>query len=284
MDDMQKRVSIIKDTDHKKAVFAALEQLEGVDDVVKNFSRIVIKPNLCGGVESEPGSYTSTTVLRSVLELFSAFSVPLFVGEADCSFNDAGHMFSSLGIHALGKQFGATVVNLSEGSYADVTVPHCNAIRTLRISTVLQDSLIVSVPVLKTHPWSGVTVSMKNMYGAVYQRAKAMYHTGLEKNIVDINSVIGAHISIVDATVAVVHGGFKYGLWVGSPSSRLDLIIAGFNPVAVDAVGARILNRDPGDIGHIRLAAAQGMGCCNSKELEILCRGYSWPGSEQQVM
>jgi uncharacterized protein (DUF362 family) len=183
-------------------------------------------------------------------------------------------MFTSLGIHELGKKFGARVVNLSRGPYEDISVPAPNLIKTLRLSSLFSGGLIVSIPVLKTHPWSGITISMKNMYGGVYQREKSIYHNGLEKNIVDINKVIGAHVSIVDATTAVVHGGFKYGLWVGYPPSQLDLIIAGRNPVAVDAVGSKILNHTPSSTGHIQLAAKQGMGSCTLEELDIMCTGY----------
>jgi uncharacterized protein (DUF362 family) len=48
------------------------------------------------------------------------------------------------------------------------------------------------------------------MYGAVYQKGKAVHHNGLEHNIVDIKKVIMPHIYIVDASTAVVRGGFKY--------------------------------------------------------------------------
>lgn len=280
MDDNQKKVTIVKGRDIKKALALALELLGSIDKLVKPYSQILIKPNLCGGVVGEPGSHTSIEVMSSILEIFSSYSLPMFVGEADCSFNDANHMFASLGIHELGKKFGALIANLSQGPYFDIEVPHPNSIKTLRISSILRESLIINVPVLKTHPWSGVTVSMKNMYGAVYQREKAMYHMGLEKNIIDINKVIGAQLSIVDATTAVVHGGFKNALWVGCPPSQLDLLVAGFNPVAVDAVGTHILERDPWNIGHIKLAAQQGLGCGNLSELDVITEGYRLPESK----
>lgn len=267
---MQKTtVSIIQNSNSAEAVRTALERLEGVDALAAQYPHIVIKPNLCGGLAGEAGSHTDIAVLETVVELFSSYGKPLYIGEADCSFNDARSMFTAFNLFDLAKKFDARIVNLSEGPCLDVDVPEPNRIQTLRISEILGEGLIVSVPVLKTHPWTGVTVSMKNMYGAVYQREKAMYHAGLEENIVDINKVIGAHLCIVDATTAVVHGGFKCALWVGSPPSRLDLIIAGYNPVAVDAVGTTILERSPASIGHISLAARQGMGPCNLGEINI---------------
>jgi uncharacterized protein (DUF362 family) len=137
------------------------------------------------------------------------------------------------------------------------------------VARILTESFIVSVPVLKTHPWSGITINMKNMYGAIYEPEKAVYHNGLEKNIVDINKVITPHLCITDASVAVMRGGFKYGLWVGVPPTRLDTIIAGINIVAVDAVGITVLRRDPWSIGHIKHAVEQGLGICDIKQLTI---------------
>jgi len=270
------RVCIIKEKEAGKAVVSALELLGGVDDLMRRYSHILIKPNLCGGVAGEDGSHTSMTVLAAVVEFFSYSGLPVSIGEADCSFNDAEDLFRSLGVRELGKRFGARVINLSEGPYTDRAVPNGVSLKTLRLSRVFDNALIVSVPVLKTHPWTGMTVTMKNMYGAVYDRQKSMLHAGLDQNIVDINKVIGPHLSIVDATTAVVRGGFKYGLWVGCPPSRLDLVVAGFNPVSVDAVGAKLLKCATPPQGHIRLADQQGLGTARLQELDITCNGCSF--------
>lgn len=275
MEAIDNKVCIVRDKDTRKAVYSAVELLgEVVEKTVKQFPSILIKPNLCGGVPGEPGSHTSIEVLKAVLEVFSTYGSPLYIGEADCSFNDAHEVFTSLRVYQLGKQFNAQVINLSEGPSVEVEVPKPLSLKKLRISTVLQQSLIVSVPVLKTHPWCAVTMNMKNMYGAIYEREKAFLHNGLEKNIVDINKVVRPHLCILDAKTAVVRGGFKYGLWVGCPPTTLDLIIAGMNPVAVDAVGTRILGKDPGNIHYIELAAKQGLGVCDLQKLNVVTEGY----------
>jgi uncharacterized protein (DUF362 family) len=275
MDINDQKVAIAKNSDCRKTVFSSMELLGGVDvKTVKQYPSILVKPNLCGGVPGEPGSHTSIEVLKAVLEVFSTYGSPLYIGEADCSFNDAHEVFTSLRVYQLGKQFGAQVINLSEGPSVEVEVPKPLSLKRLRISTVLQQSFIVSVPVLKTHPWCAVTMNMKNMYGALYEREKAYLHNGLEKNIVDINKVIGPHLNIIDATTAVVRGGFKYGLWVGCPPTKMDLIIAGVNPVAVDAVGTRILGKDPGNIHYLELATKQGLGICDLQKLNVVTEGY----------
>ena len=277
MENTDQKVSIVRDKDTRKAVFSSMGLLgDSIGKLAKQYPSILVKPNLCGGVPGEPGSHTSMEVLKAVLEFFSSYSLPIFIGEADCSFNDAHEVFTSLRVYELGKQFNAHVINLSEGLSIEVEVPRPLSLKKLRISSVLHQSLIVSVSVLKTHPWCAVTMNMKNMYGAIYEREKAYLHNGLEKNIVDINRVIRPHINITDATTAVVRGGFKYGLWVGCPPTKMDLIIAGLNPVAVDAVGTRILGKDPWNINYIQLAARQGLGVCDIERLNVVSEGYAF--------
>ncbi|MCX6300977.1 MAG: DUF362 domain-containing protein [Bacteroidia bacterium] len=277
MKESELKVCIAKDRNIKKAVIKSFDLMgETVDKNIKKYPAVLIKPNLCGGVPGERGSHTSVEVLRAVIEFFSSYHNQLYIGEADCSFNDARHVFNQLGIYQLAKEFRAEVINLSEGPYIDVTVPRALSIKVLRISTILTNCLIVSVPVLKTHPWSGITINLKNMYGAVYEREKARYHDGLENNIVDINKVIGPHLCIVDASTAIVRGGFKYGLWVGYPPTTMDIIITGCNPVSVDAVGAKILGKDPWSIGHIKIAAQLGLGTCDIQKLQIVGSDYEF--------
>ncbi|MCX8043119.1 MAG: DUF362 domain-containing protein [Desulfobacterota bacterium] len=268
-------ITVIKNKNAARAVAAALASLSAWDIAIKSHSHILIKVNLCGGVAGEPGSYTSVSVLEAVLAEVSSFAMPLYIGEADCSFNDAEHMFTALNIYACAKRYGARVVNLSKGTWLDLPVPSPLNMKSVRVAEVFHNAFIISVPVLKTHPWTNVTITMKNMYGAIYPREKSVYHSGLDENIVDINKVIKPHLSIVDGTVAVVSGGFKYGLWVGSPPTRLDCIIVGQDPVAVDALGAKILGHDPDHIGYIKKAAQQRLGICKIEDINLTGNGVS---------
>ena len=284
MEESDRKISVVRDKEISKAVISALDLLgDAVEKAVKRFPSILIKANLCGGVPGEPGSHTSIEVLKAVLEFFSSYSLPLHIGEADCSFNDAHVVFTSLAVYELGKRFGAQVVNLSEGASVELEVPRPLSLKRVRVSSLLTQSTIVSVPVLKTHPWCAVTMNMKNMYGAIYESEKAMLHNGLEKNIVDINKVIPPHLCIIDAKTAVVRGGFKYGLWVGSPPTSLDLIIAGTNPVSVDAVGTSILGKDPKRIVYLDLAARQGLGVSDLTKLEVVSQGYTLKNCPEEI-
>jgi len=272
-------VGIAKSSDISRAVENALNLIGGLEKVVSEYPSILIKPNFCGGVPGERGSHTSVAVLEALLELLSPLKKKVFLGEADGSFNWADQVFSSLSIHDVAKRYRAQVVNLSKGAYLEMEVPQSLSLKTVRVSRVLVECAIISVAALKTHPWTGVTFSMKNMYGAIYEQEKALLHAGLDKNIVDITKVIRPKLCLVDGIYAVKRGGFKYGVWVGYPPEKMDLIVAGYDPVATDVVCTRVLERNPRQTSYIELAASQNLGVNDPNQIEVKTENYEYKAS-----
>src|SRR2546430_64648 len=78
--------------------------------------------------------------------------------------------------------------------------------------TVLASDFIVSMPKVKTHHWTGVTLSMKNMFGIVpgsrYGWPKNVLHwAGIHESILDICATVPPHFVIADANVPMdAHG------------------------------------------------------------------------------
>ena len=270
------KVSVVKSTDSLQAVENALNMVGGLESAVAPFPTVVVKPNFCGGVPGERGSHTSLKVLGAVLELLAPLKKRVYIGEADGSFNWADQVFSALNVHQLAKRYGVGVVNLSTGPSVDLPVPQSLSLKNLRVSRLLTESAIISVAALKTHPWTGVTFTMKNMFGAIYDQEKALLHTGLEKNIVDITKVLRPTLCLVDGIYAVKQGGFKYGVWVGYPPDKMDLVVAGHDPVATDVVCTNLLERDPRQTSYLEMAAAQGLGKNNPRQIEVTTENYQY--------
>jgi len=51
---------------------------------------------------------------------------------------------------------------------------------------------------------------------------------------------------------------------------KMNLVIAGTDPVAVDAVGAAVLGIQPSDVKHLVLAGKKGLGTCKLDEITVL--------------
>jgi len=121
--------------------------------------------------------------------------------------------------------------------------------------TVLKADFVVSMPKVKTHHWSGVTLSMKNLFGVVpgakYGWPKNILHwKGIQQSIVDICATVPIHFVIADAIVAMEGNGPLAGT-----SRSLGSIVLSDDPVAADATCARLMGFEPGRIAHIHEAA-----------------------------
>ncbi len=71
--------------------------------------------------------------------------------------------------------------------------------------TVLEADFVVSMPKVKTHHWSGVTLSMKNMFGVVpaakYGWPKNILHwKGIQESILDVCATVPVHFVIARIT------------------------------------------------------------------------------------
>ena len=131
--------------------------------------------------------------------------------------------------------------------------------------TVLEADFLVSLPKIKTHHWSGVTLSMKNMFGIVpgsrYGWPKNILHwKGIQESILDICATVPVHFVIADGIVAMEGNGPLNG----NPR-RLGQIVLADDPVAADATCSRLMGFEPERIMHIREAtrflgnASQGL-------------------------
>ena len=118
--------------------------------------------------------------------------------------------------------------------------------------TVLEADFIVSIPKIKTHHWSGVTLSMKNMFGIVpgskYGWPKNILHwTGIEESILDICATVPISFVIADGIVAMEGNGPLNG----TPRNFRKIVLAD-DPVAADATCVRLMGFDVSRITHIR--------------------------------
>jgi uncharacterized protein (DUF362 family) len=121
--------------------------------------------------------------------------------------------------------------------------------------TVLQADFLVSMPKVKTHHWSGVTLGMKNMLGVVpgskYGWPKNILHwRGIQESILDVCATVPVHFVIADAIIAMEGNGPLNG----TPRPLGRLVLAD-DPVAADSTCAKLMGFDPDRIVHIREAS-----------------------------
>ncbi|OGQ01329.1 MAG: hypothetical protein A2Z51_08390, partial [Deltaproteobacteria bacterium RBG_19FT_COMBO_52_11] len=260
-----------KGKDVARVVRQAVVLAGGLEKIINPQSRVLIKPNLSVALPAKTGVTTDPRVVLALVHLArEAGAKEIMVGESAVVGFDAGEIFEALKIRGLCEKAGAKVVNLDQDQAVEIKVPQGEVLQKLKVwRTAYESDVLISVAKMKTHFQTGVTLSLKNMKGTVPDESKRLIHRigiplkkreeyGLERAIVDLNTVISADLAVIDATVSLE--GFVPGpRLVGNPV-RMDTILAGYDPVAVDAVGCRVIGLNPAEVRHIRLAYERKLG------------------------
>jgi len=128
---------------------------------------------------------------------------------------------------------------------------------------IQQCDKLLSVAPLETDAGTGVSLSVKNYFGIAPGMKYGMPKRGLDR-LGDPNEVAVDLFNFHPADYAVVGGswGFEANL-SGSPAGATvhhNVIVAGANAVAVDAIGAAIMGFDPAELLYLQKMERRGFG------------------------
>lgn len=215
---------------------------------------VLLKPNL---VDSIPGTEINTHPLFIIAaaECVRRLGAKrVIVAEGPGHQRDTQLVLEVTGLAQLLRDQGIQFIDLNRDEVVDVPLrTNYSGLSKLWLpQTVMSADFIVSMPKVKTHHWSGVTLSMKNMFGIVpgvkYGWPKNILHwRGIDRCIVDIAATIPIHFVIADA-ITCMEGN---GPLAGTPST-LNRLVLSDDPVAADATCVRLMGLLPERIRHIR--------------------------------
>lgn len=217
-------------------------------------SRVALKPNLCWDMPL-PGAQTSPWFLDAVIQVMKPHVSDLIVIEAGQITVDADQALQACGLERVLLKHDIPFVNMSKGEFWHVRTDDAAAVlRHVEVPRVLDDCLLVTLPVLKTHATTTITGALKNQWGCLTEM-RHNHHLVVDQAITDINVILRPAFSVMDGTVALEGNGPKTGI------PRIEnLVMASADPVAIDAVAARAMGFDPATIPHLAIAASRGLG------------------------
>ncbi len=105
----------------------------------------------------------------------------------------------------------------------------------------------VSIPVLKVHAMTTVSLSMKNLWGCYPTDLRLLEHRELERKLTLISRLTKARFGIVDA----LYGLDGHGPMEGEPRA-LGKFVASNDLIVLDIACARMMGFDPKKILHLR--------------------------------
>lgn len=165
-------------------------------------------------------------------------------------------------------------------------VPSLTPLGEIEVSSLAtRADRVISLPVIKTHRWTVMTGSLKNLFGLtsvnrysspLVNRMRAQLHdAGLHQVIVDIAGRVRPDLSIMDFSIGCEgNGPHVLPDWWGTSVDVRErvgswMLLASPDPVALDATSARVIGLEPGDIQHVVRAYNQGLGQMREDKIEL---------------
>jgi uncharacterized protein (DUF362 family) len=258
------RVAIVKGERGHEPVFEALDLVD-YEAALSGRSTVLIKVNFITVKTWDTGATTDPIVVEAIIEKLKNLKVKTYVVESDATMTNADKAYEATGMRETVQRNGVEFLNLRHlKDKVKIEVPQGETLGSVTVPRIVTESAIISAAKLKTHTSTKVTLGMKNMFGLLPDKFKGKYHMqGISKVIVDINTVLKSSLTVIDGFVAMEGRGP-----VGGNPVKMDLIIAGRDPVATDATASRVMGFDPHEISHIRRAHEKGLG--NIDDIEIL--------------
>ena len=258
------RVAIIKGPDPTETTVKVLESLkQDLYAVLSTEKPILIKPNYITAQHPSTGITTDGRVVEGVVKFLKEHGKNnIIIGEGS-GWADTFEAFKVAGIDKISEKWKVKLVDLNKDVFVEVYPPNPLALKKVEVAKTALESVIISVPKLKVHRLATVTLGIKNMMGALASKG-SMHNGRLNENIADLASVLKPSLTVIDGVIA------GEGHETSGNPVKMDLVIAGTDPVAVDAVGAAVMGIQPAEVKHLVLAEKKGLGTCRLENIEVI--------------
>ncbi len=256
----------------EKAVLRAVDLLGGMKRFVKPGQRVVIKPNMSFARTPDEAANTSPAVVAAVAKSCVAAGAREVLVVDHTIQKDTLCLELSGIANACASLDRTHVLALNdERFYQPLPIPGGKALTTVKVmKEVMACDVLINLPSAKSHSATGVSFGMKGLMGVIWDRGYFHSRVDLHQAIADLCTVIKPHLIILDASRALLTGG-PSGPGTIKP---LNTIVAGTDPVAVDACGAQLAlwyNKqfEAKHIKHILAGEQMGLGTARLDELRI---------------
>ncbi len=300
--DKHASVAVVSGTDLATMTRDALDAFGGAGAIVGQGETVFIKPNFgaFGMVNYNPvaaGDCTKPEIVLSVAEeCLKAGASEVIIGDAGQSYSYdwkqvytlSGPTSMAEGAARLASMYKGRItlawLNADSPEWLPVPSPYTRLGRIYISNLVSSADRVISLPVIKSHRWTHTSGSLKNFvgitstlhYGMGIQWRFLLHDAGIEQCFLDIVKAVKPDFTIIDCSVGCEGNGPHVcpGYWGDTVDfkDRLGhwMLLAGTDPVAVDATASRVITHDVSVIPYLQMAYRQGFGQILEDKIELL--------------
>jgi uncharacterized protein (DUF362 family) len=272
------KVSLVRTSERAAGIKRAVD-LMGINPV--KGQDVLLKPNF-NTADPFPGSTHNDTLTHLILHLRSRGAKSITLGERSGP-PDTADVLKEKGIYDLCKKLGVGLINFEElppEDWVRIKPEQSHWMNGFDVAKpMFHSKCIVTTCCLKTHGYGGVfTMSLKLSVGFTRKRNMTELHSSfrsMRKMIAEINQAYTPSLILLDGIEVFVDGGPGKGT-----RKRGDVIIAGSDRIAIDAVGLAVLkelgsNKEIMDKRifeqeQIARAVELGLGVSRHEDIEIV--------------
>ncbi|MBI5191802.1 MAG: DUF362 domain-containing protein [Nitrospirae bacterium] len=267
--DARPLIAVAKNGAPAQMARASVMAVGGMGRYVKKGDVVVVKPNIGWDRTPELAANTNPDVVKEVVKMcLEAGAKKVRVMDRTC--NDPRRCYKRSGIADAVESIGdpaVTVEHIDERRFVTLPIKKGGSLESW---TFCQDMLdadrLINVPIAKHHNAARLTMSLKNIMGCLGGNRGNIHHD-LDGNIAALNTVMKFDLIVMDAVRVLTANGPQGGKT--KDVKVLNTVVAGTDPVAVDAFGATLFGITANDVPHVMNAARLGLGVADLAKIKI---------------
>lgn len=268
----------IKSSDYYHASFRAIEELGGINSIVKKGDRVGV---LINSAFDRVGAFVNPDIPLAVLFLCweAGASELVMLQKVDREYWKRSPLFDKhrfLVDELVQVESNVFPAVYNEDDFTMVTeIKGARILRDIEIIKKINEvDVFINIPILKHHGSTILTGALKNMMGLTTRKTNVNFHLGsgkrndpeyLSQSIADLNLVRKPDLVVADA-IEFLTGNGPDG---PGPMKKLDIVVAAKDPVAIDAFGAVCLDSTPENVLAVAMAHELGIGEMDLSKLAV---------------
>jgi uncharacterized protein (DUF362 family)/NAD-dependent dihydropyrimidine dehydrogenase PreA subunit len=251
------------------ALRRGVELLGGVDRFVSPGERILLKPNILAGEGPECAVTTHPSVLEGTIRLLQEGGAQVRFGDSP-GLDNPVHAAKRSGLLEAGIRTGAELAEFSIGSRMDN--PGGALASSFPIAQAVHEcDGIINLPKMKAHQLTRITGAVKNLFGCIPGKRKALYHVQFQDVeefsglLVELGQRLRPRLHVMDGIVAMEGNGPRSG-----DPRTMRVLIMSHDPVAVDATFCRLVAMDPTFVPTTVVGHQRGLGQYQQDQIELV--------------
>lgn len=263
-------VGIVNAKYTKNCIKDALD-LINAEKIIRPNQTIVITANMVDNKSADSGTVVHPDLLRKVIRYCKQFQPFRIVVAAGSGGAPTARVFQEIGFNRVIEEELVEFVDLNYGPYTELEL-NCRKVPRTKINVLYQEADVhISFTPIKMHKEATVSLGIKNIAlswppSEIHGTPKKLLgiHEDLHEFIYAMGEVFPIDITILTG----MNGMYGTGPSDGKPVHS-DLIIAGTDPVAADAVAARIMGFLPQAVHYLFTLYRRGVGEADVSRMDL---------------